>query len=50
LPYEEIRLFLKPDWFKTGKEKEIVQVGGVLRSGILAQSCLKAAISVEQDE
>ena len=47
LPYEEIRLFLKPDWFKTGREKEIVQVGGVLRSGILAQSVLKAAIEVQ---
>jgi hypothetical protein len=40
---------LKPDWFKSGSGKEVIKVGGVLRSGILAQSVLKAAIDVETE-
>jgi hypothetical protein len=50
LPFEEIRLFLQPDWYKAGNTKEIVKVGGVLRSGILAQSVLKASLIVEADD
>lgn len=48
LPYQILPLFLEADWFNTYAEKEHVQVGGILRSGVLSGATMKAKILMEK--
>jgi hypothetical protein len=43
LPYKNIPLFTKTDWFK-GEKKPIYQLGGLLRSGNPSGAIIKSNI------
>eukprot|EP00356_Strombidium_inclinatum_P008769 CAMPEP_0170506874 /NCGR_PEP_ID=MMETSP0208-20121228/56641_1 /TAXON_ID=197538 /ORGANISM="Strombidium inclinatum, Strain S3" /LENGTH=248 /DNA_ID=CAMNT_0010788695 /DNA_START=2589 /DNA_END=3335 /DNA_ORIENTATION=- len=44
LPYQQLPLFTKNDWFADSIQKPIVQVGGILRSGNLSGASIKGLI------
>ena len=49
MPYQCIPLFLSPDWSGSSKPKKFIQVGGILRSGIVSGAYLKAKIKISDD-
>ena len=51
LPYKTIPLFVNNDWFSSVEDQRVVQVSGIMRSGILSNAFLKADIKlVEKNE
>lgn len=51
LPYQQLPLFVGPDWFGYGSDyRPIVQVGGILRSGELSGASIKAAVRIEHSD
>ena len=42
LPYRQIPLFLKAEWFSNFQDDDLVSVSGILRSGVLSGASLKA--------
>lgn len=46
LPYDQIPLFTEADWYRTSIEKPLLQVGGILRSGIASGAFIKASCKV----
>jgi hypothetical protein len=46
LPYKEMPLFLNAEWFQNFQANDLVQMGGILRSGVLSGASIKAEIKM----
>lgn len=50
LPYKRFPLFADNEWYRSSRSQPIVQVQGVLRSGVPTGSCLKASIKIRESK
>lgn len=50
LPYKRFPLFAKSEWFKGPSPQNIVQVSGILRSGVPTGASLKGMIKIREAE
>ena len=50
LPYREMPLFLKAEWFQTYSANDLVSVSGILRSGLLSGASIKAEVTMKKIE
>lgn len=48
MAYKRYPLFLEPDWYGSSSSTPIVQVSGILRSGIPSGATIKAAIKIRE--
>lgn len=48
MSYQRIPLFLQPDWYRGGAATPLVQVSGILRSGVPSGATIKAAVKMRE--